>query len=246
MSLRTSSFAAVTTGIILALGLTGSAYLLSKFMVKIQKENTISVKGVAEREVRSDLGSLNASFSLDNSSRATGYKQISQLGDKIMALLKQQGLNPDEVELGNLTTAKMEKTIKVDGKEQSVFSHFRFSQNVTLTTTRLELLKKVADALNALQAENIDISVYAPQYYLSDPEQFKQELISQATDSAVKRARAIAEQCGGKVGNIISARQGVIQITRPASDNSSDSGYYDTFSVEKMIRIVVSLEVEIK
>jgi len=50
------------------------------------------------------------------------------------------------------------------------------------------------------------------------------------------------KKSGGVLGKIISARQGVIQITAPCSDEISDYGAYDTKSLQKIIKIVVTAE----
>ena len=97
-----------------------------------------------------------------------------------------------------------------------------------------------------LTARKQDVSVTDPQYYISNPEQYKLALVNEASASAAERARTAARQSGSELGPLMTARQGVIQITRPASNDTSDYGMYDTSSVQKVIRLVMTMEFALK
>jgi hypothetical protein len=50
---------------------------------------------------------------------------------------------------------------------------------------------------------------------------------------------------GGKVGGLSSASQGVFQITAVNSTDTSDYGVYDTSTIEKSVKCVVTVEFKI-
>jgi hypothetical protein len=47
------------------------------------------------------------------------------------------------------------------------------------------------------------------------------------------------------LGRLVSARQGIIQITKKNSSDMTDWGVYDTETIDKVVKLVVSLEYEI-
>ena len=98
-------------------------------------------------------------------------------------------------------------------------------------------------------ANNQDISFGDPNYYLENLEQIKRELISKATQDAHVRAEEFAKTSNVKVGVLKSASQGpfYIQAPNPDSDDSSDyTGSYDTSTIEKKARLVVTIEYAIE
>ncbi len=67
-----------------------------------------------------------------------------------------------------------------------------------------------------------------------------------ATEDGYRRALALAEGSKGKVGALISAQQGVFQITEQHSTDTSGYGEYDTSTIEKTAKAVVTLEYAIE
>ena len=59
---------------------------------------------------------------------------------------------------------------------------------------------------------------------------------------AQQRAEQFASGSGVTVGALRSASQGVFQITRPNSTETADYGSYDTGTVEKVVKAVVTVE----
>ena len=66
-------------------------------------------------------------------------------------------------------------------------------------------------------------------------------LLERAADNAKLRAERLARSSGNRVANIISASQGIFQITRPNSTETASWGMYDTSTIEKKVRAVVTM-----
>ena len=111
-----------------------------------------------------------------------------------------------------------------------------------LALTEIEQLSKLYE----LTKDGIAISVTPVEYFISNPEQYKLELVDQASAAAAERARTAARQSGSRLGPLMTARQGVIQITSPASNETSDYGVYNTSSINKVMRLVMTLEFALK
>ena len=80
------------------------------------------------------------------------------------------------------------------------------------------------------------------EFYVSTLPVTKLELLAKATDDAYRWAVVLAENSRGRVGALISARQGVLQITARYSTDTSGYGVYDTATIEKTAKAVVTLE----
>ena len=139
-------------------------------------------------------------------------------------------------------------TTKERGKETSerIFDHYQLTYSVRVCTDQVDVVAKNVLKIYELTARKLNVSVSSPKYFISNPEQFKLELVNAASASAAERARTAAHHSGSELGPLMTARQGVIQITCPASSDTSDYGMYDTSSVYKVIRLVMTMEFELK
>lgn len=230
------------------IGIVASAWLLSRFMLRIQHstEKHISVKGVAERTVRSDLGSFVCSVSVRADTVEEGYAALNSAADALRAKLDEIGFRTDEREDENINYRKLFRTerIQENGKltTRDVFDGYSFTYSLRIRTTRVDVIAENHLKLFALAKGKIAVEVSTPEYFISSPEQYKLALVDEASASASRRAGVVAEKCGSTLGELLTARQGVIQITRPASNDTSDYGVYDTSSIEKVMRLVVTLD----
>jgi hypothetical protein len=58
----------------------------------------------------------------------------------------------------------------------------------------------------------------------------------------MERARTLADGSGSRVGRLINASQGVIQVLARGAIDGGEWGQYDTSTIDKTLRVVVSLE----
>ena len=91
-------------------------------------------------------------------------------------------------------------------------------------------------------SQGVRVASGQPQYTYGKLEELKISLIGTASQNALMRAKAIAEMAGSKVGKIKSASQGVFQIVPVGSTDTSDYGSYDTTTIDKTVKAVVTIE----
>ncbi len=254
MKERTASHLTLIVSCIIAIvvGMVISAFLLSRFMLKVQSttEKSISVKGVAEKEVVSDQGVFVCSISVKNVNRADGYVDLNEKKDILLNKLKQLGFDESMFELDDISVEDVNKTVVVKENNQNItkyiFDHYKFTYSLRIRTGNVRLIEKNYLKIYELAAQKFDVAVGTPEYYITDIEQYKLSLVDQASAAAAERARVAASQSGSKLGALITARQGVIQINAPASNETSDYGVYDTSSVVKVIRLVMTMTFSLK
>ena len=244
--LITISIAAVTIGMIC------SAFMLSRFMLKIQRttEKSITVKGVAEKQVKSDIAAFTCSVSVKGNTRAEGHANLEKAAKVLCSKLDSLGFTADMRGDESISCNEIYRTVKTKehGKEtsESIFDHYYLTYSVRICTDKVDVVSKNTLKIYELTIRKLDISVGSPQYFISNPEQYKLELVNAASASAAERAKTAAQHSGSTLGPLMTARQGVIQINRPASSDTSDYGMYDTSSVYKVIRMVMTMEFELK
>ena len=248
LKIITISFAIIS----IMVGMSLSSYLLSRFILKIQKttEKTITVKGVAEKTIKSDVASFNLSVGVNNTDKAKGYKELARVKIILHNQLKNLGFTNDMIFDPRIVCDERYNDIKttVNGRttERREFAHYRLTYSVTVRTKDVDLVNKNILRFHDLAMNNIDISVSNPEFYINDLEQYKLELVNLASASAAERAKVAASQSGSNLGPLMTARQGVIQITEPACNDTSDYGVYNTSSVTKVIRLVMTMTFSLK
>ncbi|RUM61898.1 MAG: SIMPL domain-containing protein, partial [Persephonella sp.] len=98
-------------------------------------------------------------------------------------------------------------------------------------------MEKLGHALSDLNATGLSVSVSGPRFFLSKLDAVKLKLIKEATQNGKTRAELMASSSGSKLGKLVSARQGVIQITKPNSSEMASWGVYNTDTIDKVVKL---------
>lgn len=229
--------------IILAAGWVFSASLISKLFVRVKQESSISVKGYAERPVRADAGSFTVTVGARGETQPAALELLNRRRDRVVEALKARGFTQAEI---RLLTPSIRKVLKKDaqGRDTNEIEYFDLFQNIAVGSKAVERIYEAALDLPNLMVEDIDLTISTPEFLINNNllEQMKRDLIAQATEDGYQRALAMARNSGSRVGELVSAQQGVFQITPPLSTETASWGVYDTTTIDKMAKIAVTLE----
>jgi hypothetical protein len=225
--------------LILAVALIVSSYTLSRFYLRLEREKVITVKGAAQKRGISDKASLAARITVQSTSIEQAYNTLQTQVSQLASLLQ-----TDRTIMVTSSNVDLEKVYKrtPDGESTNEIDYFVLSQHFRLSSGDVKTVEALSREISNLLASGIQISVYGPEYYITDLTGSKMELLAAATNDGYKRAQLMAANSGGKVGKLIEAQQGVFQITMPDSTDISDYGAYDTSTIEKDIKAVVTLK----
>ncbi|MGB0371284.1 MAG: SIMPL domain-containing protein [Opitutales bacterium] len=226
-------------------GLIVSALIVAKPWVTIHHTKPIVVKGYAELPIEADTGSLTASVAARGASNAEAYEKAGTLLSRVKEILSQNLKDDSEIEE---LSPSMQTVMKLDhnGRRTNEIDFYKSSRRLRVTTKNVAELQETNKSLFDLNEEGILVSVSGPEFFVSDLESIKLELVSAATLNGKKRAEEIARNSGEYLGSLVSAKQGVIQITKENSTKTSSYGVYDTETIKKVIKLVVTLEYEIE
>ncbi|MGC9490477.1 MAG: SIMPL domain-containing protein [Thermovirgaceae bacterium] len=233
-------------GFFLALGMIVSAFLVSGTVERVKQANqTITVKGFAQKLVTSDVATWSGQITVRAPELVQASQKLEQDREKVLEYFREYGVQSEELTLSGVVTFPQYKKTS-EGRETNEIDHYQLQQTVTLSSGDVRLVAELARSSSRLLGEGVEFFAYAPQYFYSGLEEAKIELLGLATKNASQRARQLAEGSGGQVGEMTSASQGVFQITQPYSTDVEDYGMYDTTTIEKAIKAVVTIRYTIR
>lgn len=245
-STNNNSIGLLWLGLALALGLIIASLLLSSALESIKSgEQTVTVKGYAEKNITSDLGVWNGYVSVRSYDLVSGYAKLQSDITVLSKYLKEKGVHEDMIKLGPVTNYASYR-YTADGRSTGELSHYNLERAITVTSSDVKLIEVLASESTSLIQQGLEINSSLPQFFYTKLNDLKTEMLGRATEDAKDRARVIAEGSGSKVKSINSATQGVFQITAPNSSEISDWGEFNTSSVEKTIKAVVTASFTIK
>ena len=163
---------------------------------------------------------------------AGGYDELQKQFTTTINFLLQQSVTAEAIEEGTINASAHYKRDAKGHATSEIESH-TLTQTFTVTTTDVALAKRLAKESTQLIREGIAFRSYPPSFYYTKLEGLKLDLLEQAAENAQLRAERLARSSGNRVANIISASQGIFQITRPNSTETASWGMYDTSSIEK-------------
>lgn len=230
---------------ILAVGMVLSAVVVSSFFIRIRHEKTISVKGYAEAPIRSDIGKFQCYYSTRAETLSLAHQELARIGDRVQSYLLENGLPVAAMTQGSVGSSKIHKR-DAQGNSSNEIEYYELYQSTAVMSDDVELIQELAQKATSLMGEGLDVSISRPEYLVSDLDSLKVELLARATEDAYQRASTLSSHSGGAVGELVSARQGVFQITEPHSTETASYGLYDTSSIDKSIKAVVTLEYAVK
>ncbi|QLB21152.1 hypothetical protein A6B43_06270 [Vespertiliibacter pulmonis] len=233
-------------GVWLAIGLILSAFILGYQFKNFQQTGVITVKGLAEAEYKATLGTWQVTISARGQTYNEAMQNNQQNLNIAMDFLNKQGFATEDYQIANLSVDEYrEYYVDEHGKDRSRQNGFSATRSINISSKNLTKLQNALVAIQLLRAENQNIDFDRPNYYLENLEKIKRELIAKATQDAYIRAEEFAKTSNVKVGVLKSASQGSfdIQSSTPSSEDNSDyGGSYDTSTIDKKVRLVVTIQ----
>ena len=88
--------------------------------------------------------------------------------------------------------------------------------------------------------QGVEIDSGSPRYLYTKLSELKIDMLADATKDATMRATQVVTNANGKLGRLVEAKMGVMQINPKGSSATSAEGNNDTTSFEKEITAVVT------
>ena len=228
-------------GLILGLCLIiGASVLSSNF-----KKNEITVTGSAFEIVKSDSASWRVQVSTKAPTSVAAYNALKVQVPVVEEFLIQSGIKKEDISYLGITNYPTYKRDAKGNFTQDV-AYYNYDQTLKITSSDPELINKTYLEIPSLIQKGITLQAFAPEYYYSDLNKKKAELLKAATADAKVRAQGMLKATNNKVGKISSVKMGVMQITPTDSNEVSDWGINDSSTIDKKITAVANVVFSVK
>ena len=229
--------------VLLAIGIAIGGYFIGDGIYQSLMRRTVTVKGLAERDVVADLAVWNINISRVGGDLAALQSGVDKDVEKIKDYLNKQGFSDSEIQNNRVQVrdnfagySPVElKENQASGKNNS---RYVIETGVTVRSTNVNLIDSVSRKLGELVRQGITIKEdYAgPIYIFNGLNDIKISMIEQATRNATDAGRQFAHDANARLGKIQSANQGVFSIESrdPIDRWNSD----DKQSINKKVRVV--------
>lgn len=206
----------------------------------VREGRNLAVKGLAVKRVRSDIGVWAILVRGEAEGLKAAYESLDAGYKRVRGFLEDRGFREEETETGAIDTDTHYRHDKEDAGARRV-SGYTLKRRITVTTRDVDRIAAAAGEVTRLIGEGVLVVSTAPEYHYSGLADLKVELMGLAAADARARAEELAGNAGGRVGELQDASMGVLQITRPHSMETSSYGVYDTDTIEKDVRAVVTV-----
>lgn len=244
--LRNKVVANSVVAIIIIIGLIISSVIITNSLAEIKGGgNRIIVTGSAKQQITSDLIVWTGNFSAKSAMLTDAYSQLKTNKNKVMDYLVKSGVDKDKIVFSSINT-DINYVLLPYGERSHDIDYYELNQTVTISSEEIDKITEISRNATELINEGIQFQSNSPQYLYTKIADKKVTMLAEATKDAKKRAEMIAENAGNKLGALNYADMGVIQITPLYSNEVSDYGMNDTYSLEKEITAIVHCEFEIQ
>jgi uncharacterized protein len=212
----------------------------------------VTVKGLVEREVKSDLAIWPVTFKEAGDDLPAAFSRSEADKATLLKFFAAQGISPQEITIGQ---------IQVTDKQANEYGgnasgpRYIVQQTVTVQSSDVDKVErageKTADLVHAgIAVGGPDFGQGGIRYLFTGLNALKPDMITEATRNARASADRFAADSGSKVGPIRDANQGVFTITgeNAGSQSSADEngpGAADQnadASLMKKVRVVATID----
>jgi hypothetical protein len=210
---------------------------------------SISVKGLAEKPIKADRAEWTVNLQVKGTTIADALGKLRKERPALDQFLGKAGFEAAVLTESNESAEpNYEQVEGRNGNMRSVQDGHIARQSITINTTDIGKILAAARGIVQFEADGHTVNYGEPQFLVSNLEDVKMSLIGAAMQNSRARAEEFAKNGGVEVGAMRSASQGAFYIL-PASANADVSdwgGTYDKTTVDKIARVVVTVDYGIK
>ena len=234
--------ALIPLGLLLALGLVISAYLVTNLARDIlMAHQIIKVRGYAEIPVESDLAIWRITVKAKDSNAAYAYPDLASHREETLSFLAENGVKPEEIAINPVQVRERKKRTE-KGHETSDIEAFQLSQVITVKSKDVHNISRIATSIADLLGEGVYLMTEMPGYYYTGVNALKSELLVEATKDARLRAKTLAEGSGANLGPLRAARQGIFSVQSAHASSIAEEAGDDVSSIAKKITAVITFD----
>ena len=240
---------------VVCVGILAWAYLSVKLEPK-----TLAVTGSARKGILSDQVTWTGTITAKDANLVKAYDELKIASDKVKDFLVTNGIPETNITLSAIVTTRRfhqeivpatPATATTPASPANVITTdkvetYTLTQSIAINSADMTKVPWVSRAVTSLIKEGVEIDSGPPSYLYTKLSELKINMLADATKDATARAEQIVENAHGRLGKLVEARMGVMQINPKGVSATSAEGNNDTSSYEKDITAIVSVKFEVK
>lgn len=216
--------------VLVSIGLSLGGFLIGQGFVRMkQLDQIVEVRGLDEKLVEANEATWDISFSLSGNNLQEMTTRLTQKQSSLKEYLLSQGFTRDEFQASAITTN--DNHANHYGNKLPA-DRFTVRTKVMIGTKQVQKITDIYENSGQLPLEGLVREQSSVQYYFTDLNAVKPEMLKNATASAREAAESFARDSGSQLGGIKSATQGLFSITSPYAN------WDDATSKMKKVRVV--------
>lgn len=228
----------ISSAIILSIGIAVMGLSLRSGIIAFKEmDRSVSVKGLAEREVKADKVTWPLVYKQLGNDPAEMYNLLEAKNAKVVEFLTSGGIKAEDISVNPPVITDRQ----ADNYGNEIMN-FRYKATSVITVTSAEvdkvrvLMKRQSELMKqgiAIVSEEYGSNIVV--YDFTKLNEVKPTMIEEATKNARAAAQKFADDSGSSLGNIRRAQQGQFSIT----DRDSSTPYIKT------VRVVITAEYQL-
>lgn len=222
----------MVASVILAIGLGVGGFMTGDGLVRAKMaDRTVTVRGLAERDVVADLAVWTLSYSATAGNLAEAQNSVDRDTEQLREFFaglgfSEEALQPVSVNASSFTTD--------DG-----VTRYTVNQRMSLRTEDIERAQSAVRREFELVRRGVLLQSSNMSFTFTGLNDIKPEMVAEATQDARKAAEQFAQDLGADVGSIRRATQGYFSITARDGD---EEGWGAADSPFKKVRVVTTID----
>jgi len=204
--------------------------------------NTLTVTGSTKQSVVADNAIWRSSITRNvlASDVKGGYVQLAADLKVVEAFMSKNGITDKQVIVLPVSLMQDYSQNANDPKR------YTLTQSIEIDTTDVTKITDIAKNVESIVNQGVLFQSNPVEYYYSQLDKARVELLTAATADAQARAAAMAKSSGQSVGKLQSASSGVVQVLPKGAVDNGEYGQYDTSKIDKDISVTVRATFRLK
>jgi hypothetical protein len=200
-------------------------------------DRSVTVKGLAEKEVKADKVTWPLVYKELGNDPAEMYDLLTQKNKKVLAFLKSAGIKESDISVNPPVISDRQ----ADNYSNEIMNYrYKATSVITVTSTEVDKVRTLMRRQSELMKQGIalvteEYSGNGVVYEFTGLNKVKPDMIEEATKNARKTAQKFADDSGSSLGEIRNAQQGQFSI----EDRDANTPYI------KRLRVVNTVEYSI-
>ncbi len=228
----------IISAIVIAIGFALSGFFIGHAISKAKAfDRSVSVKGLAEQTVKSNLAIWQIQFSYADNDLTNLYQGMAAAQNKVKSFLEQQGFKPSSLSIQSISV--------VDNQSSGYNSNQNIKRyvangGIVVSSADVDKVSQAIQNTGQLVQEGVVVTSTSVQYLYTELNKIKPAMLVEATKNARLAAESFAKSSSSQLGAIRDAAQGLFTI------EDANNSYNTGTSIMKKVRVVTSMQYFLK